>query len=185
MFAYVMCVWWVRVRCLKLDPLASMGWFVAAWALLAVAPGPYEPEARYGFPSGNVSSIPDFPVTLDGTSRAVFRLDEICSSNCAPRVEGFNFSPPSAAATTAPAAHGLSDVSQHASPSVRDLLVVVLDRFVPLSGQIPPPHLAPASYFHLRFAILSKHCGNEIFATKPSFPRDQGRLWGLPPSRRC
>ena len=33
--------------------------------------------------------------------------------------------------------------------------------------------------------ILSKHCGNEIFATKPSFPRDQGRLWGLPPSRRC
>ena len=62
-----------------------MGWFVAAWALLAVAPGPYEPEARYGFPSGNVSSIPDFPVTLDGTSRAVFRLDEICSSNCAPR----------------------------------------------------------------------------------------------------
>ena len=122
----------------KLDPLASMGWFAAAWALLAVAPGPYEPEARYGFPSGNVSSIPDFPVTLDGTSRAVFRLDEICSSNCAPRVEGFNFSPPSAAATTAPAAHGLSDVSQHASPSVRDLLVVVLDRFVPLSGQIPP-----------------------------------------------
>ena len=79
MFAYVMCVWWVRVRCLKLDPLASMGWFVAAWALLAVAPGPFEPEARYGFPSGNVSSIPDFPVTLDGTSRAVFRLDEICS----------------------------------------------------------------------------------------------------------
>ena len=69
-----------------------MGWFAAAWALLAVAPGPYEPEARYGFPSGNVSSIPDFPVTLDGTSRAVFRLDEICSSNCAPRVEGFNFS---------------------------------------------------------------------------------------------
>ena len=30
----------------KLDPLASMGWFAAAWALLAVAPGPYEPEAR-------------------------------------------------------------------------------------------------------------------------------------------
>ena len=30
----------------KLDPLASMGWFVAAWALLAVAPGPSEPEAR-------------------------------------------------------------------------------------------------------------------------------------------
>ena len=24
-----------------------MGWFAAAWALLAVAPGPYEPEARY------------------------------------------------------------------------------------------------------------------------------------------
>ena len=124
---------------LSVDPRTSMGGFWAAWALLvAVAPGPFKPEARYGFLSGNVSSIPDFPVTLDGTSRAVFRLDEICSSNCAPRVEGFNFSPPSAAATTAPAAHGLSDVSQHASPSVRDPLVVVLDRFVPLSGQIPP-----------------------------------------------
>ena len=64
MFAYVMCVWWVRVRCLKLDPLASMGWFVAAWALLAVAPGPSEPEARNGFPSGNVLPIPDSNVTL-------------------------------------------------------------------------------------------------------------------------
>ena len=51
MFAYVMCVWWVRVRCSKLDPLASMGWLWVAWALLAVAPAPIEPEARYG-PAG-------------------------------------------------------------------------------------------------------------------------------------
>ena len=59
-----------------------MGWFAAAWALLAVAPGPYEPEARYGFPSGNISTIPDFPVTLDGTSRAVFRPRLIPHSWC-------------------------------------------------------------------------------------------------------
>ena len=32
----------------KLDPLASMGWLWVAWALLAVAPAPIEPEARYG-----------------------------------------------------------------------------------------------------------------------------------------
>ena len=31
----------------KLDPLASMGWLWVAWALLAVAPAPIEPEARY------------------------------------------------------------------------------------------------------------------------------------------
>ena len=30
----------------KLDPLASMGWLWVAWALLAVAPAPLEPEAR-------------------------------------------------------------------------------------------------------------------------------------------
>ena len=30
----------------KLDPLASMGWLWVAWALLAVAPDPLEPEAR-------------------------------------------------------------------------------------------------------------------------------------------
>ena len=53
-----------------------MGWLWVAWALLAVAPAPIEPEARYGFPSGNISTIPDFPVTLDGLSRVVFRLDE-------------------------------------------------------------------------------------------------------------
>ena len=94
----------------KLDPLASMGWLWVAWALLAVAPAPIEPEARYGFPSGNISTIPDFPVTLDGLSRVVFRLDETSSSNCAPRVEGFHFSPPPAAATAAPTAHGLRDV---------------------------------------------------------------------------
>ena len=86
----------------KLDPLASMGWLWVAWALLAVAPAPIEPEARYGFPSGNISTIPDFPVTLDGLSRVVYRLDETSSSNCAPRVEGFHFSPPPAAATAAP-----------------------------------------------------------------------------------
>ena len=69
-----------------------MGWLWVAWALLAVAPAPIEPEARYGFPSGNISTIPDFPVTLDGLSRVVFRLDETSSSNCAPspRVEGFH-----------------------------------------------------------------------------------------------
>ena len=90
--------------------LASMGWLWVAWALLAVAPAPLEPEARNGFPSGNISTIPDFPVTLDGLSRVVFRLDETSSSNCAPRVEGFHFSPPPAAATAAPTAHGLRDV---------------------------------------------------------------------------
>ena len=57
----------------KLDPLASMGWFVAAWALLAVAPGPSEPEARYGFPSGNVLPIPDSNVTLVASPSAQFR----------------------------------------------------------------------------------------------------------------
>ena len=36
-----------------------MGGFWAAWALLAAAPGPFKPEARNGFPSGNVSSIPE------------------------------------------------------------------------------------------------------------------------------
>ena len=92
----------VSISLQSFDPLASMGWFWAAWALLAVAPGPFEPEARYGFPSGNISTIPDFPVTLDGLSRVVFRLNETSSSNCAPRVEGFHFSPPPAAATAAP-----------------------------------------------------------------------------------
>ena len=65
-----------------------MGWFAAAWALLAVAPGPSEPEARNGFPSGNVLPIPDSNVTLVASPSAQFRLDESCSSNSAPGLEG-------------------------------------------------------------------------------------------------
>ena len=43
----------------KLDPLASMGWLWVAWALLAVAPAPIEPEARYGLIGGRgVASSP-------------------------------------------------------------------------------------------------------------------------------
>ena len=96
----------------KLDPLASMGWFAAAWALLAVAPGPSEPEARNGFPSGNVLPIPDSNVTFVASPRAQFRLDESCSSNSAPGLEGFYFSPPRTAATVGPSAHTLGSLAR-------------------------------------------------------------------------
>ena len=122
----------------KLDPLASMGWLWVAWALLAVAPAPIEPEARYGFPSGNISTIPDFPVTLDGLSRVVFRLDETSSSNCAPRVEGFHFSPPPAAATAAPTAHGLRDVCHTLPDATRTTSASAFVDFVPHFAHFPP-----------------------------------------------
>ena len=118
---YVVCVCvssTLRVRFLiydlvsKLDPLASMGWFWAAWALLAVAPGPFEPEARYGFPSGNVLPIPDSNMTFVASPRAQFRLDESCSSNSAPGLEGFYFSPPRTAATVGPSAHTLGSLAR-------------------------------------------------------------------------
>ena len=115
-----------------------MGWLWAAWALLAVAPGPLKPEARHGFPSGNISTIPDFPVTLDGLSRVVFRLDETSSSNCAPRVEGFHFSPPPAAATAAPTAHGLRDVCHTLPDATRTTSASAFVDFVPHFAHFPP-----------------------------------------------
>ena len=123
---------------LSVDPFASMGGLWAAWALLTVTPGPVEPEARNGFPSGKVSSISDFPTTRFGTSRAAFRLDEFCSSNCAPGLEGFNFSLPRAAEMAAPFAHGLRNVSHDTSAATRATLDPGLVDFVPHFAQFPP-----------------------------------------------